>query len=741
MAFDRWPRHRGSTGVGPSSALRWVEYVREKLGETAGSGFRRRVRSPTVCAMWTRTTWSYGLSALVALLSFSSPADAERVSIGGSIAVTGRDRLPVARPIQEAFEGKLTLARHPAPGWTVDLYEAGRNGATPLASTTTDDEGGFTFPRSSQSSASVLYVVAHRDPDARMLALLGRGAEAPSSFYVNEHTTIASIWAAAQFLEGTMIAGNEVGLDAAARNVPNLVNLSDGELGEVIQNDVNGTRTNSLATFNTLASLLSDCLRSGCPDFYALATPPGGTPPTDTLGAFGNVARNPWNNVVAIFEQRPPASAEILRGRPAFLPTLLFAPTAWTLSIVHTRGGFQAPGGISIDPWGNVWTNNNFMPGSQSILFPDGFTGVHSYDGIAATKLRSDGSPVSPPAGFVGGGTFGGAFGVAIDKRGHAWIGNAAGNSLSEFTPDGTPISPDSVPQYAPNGGWRTTPELDFPQSIVFTENGDLWVTNLMGDTVTQLIGGDPTNTRTWGGPECEHQFRTPWGLASDAEGRVWVSNFASNRASRIDPSQATTPPFCPEMNYRLGADGVLEQPEGIAVDSRGNVWVAKLLGGQVALLEKSRGFQPPQDFDGAGSAKSPWGIAVDGADNVWVANFLTRRIVHLCGLGGNCPQGVSPGDPISPPGEDGGYGANGSLQSLTAVKIDQAGNVWVANNFQSTDVCLNGAGLPPPDGATTTTQERLQTQCGGNGVVQVLGVAAPTEAPVVGPASPPLPY
>ena len=37
---------------------------------------------------------------------------------------------------------------------------------------------------------------------------------------------------------------------------------------------------------------------------------------------------------------------------------------------------------------------------------------------------------------LLGGGTFGAAFGVAIDDRDHVYIGNFAGDSLTELTPD-----------------------------------------------------------------------------------------------------------------------------------------------------------------------------------------------------------------------------------------------------------------------------------------------------------------
>jgi hypothetical protein len=313
--------------------------------------------------------------AAVTIVGASTFVEAGVPAGAGDVPIRPNRRLPVA-PTSGDLTGTVAVAGSPAAGWSVDLYAASPDGATKLASTTSDDAGGFRFGRTAEWSGANLYVLALRDAEARLLALLGQDGEAPASIVVNERTTIASIWAAAQFLDGVSITGNAVGLRTAARNVPNLVDLHTGELGAVVQNQVNGTRTNTLATLNTLASLLSDCIDEGCPELYPLATPPGETTPSAILQAFGNVARNPWHNVVPIFELRPPADPDENANRPAFLPTLLWAPTAWTLSLVHTDGGFQAPGEISIDQQGDVWSNNNFMPGSQSILFRDGFPGV-----------------------------------------------------------------------------------------------------------------------------------------------------------------------------------------------------------------------------------------------------------------------------------------------------------------------------------------------------------------------------
>jgi len=72
--------------------------------------------------------------------------------------------------------------------------------------------------------------------------------------------------------------------------------------------------------------------------------------------------------VVNIFELRQ-AAVGGEADNPVFIPTLLYPPTAWRLSLAYAEGGFNASGGMSTNTNGNLWTNNNFIPGSQSIRF------------------------------------------------------------------------------------------------------------------------------------------------------------------------------------------------------------------------------------------------------------------------------------------------------------------------------------------------------------------------------------
>ena len=63
-----------------------------------------------------------------------------------------------------------------------------------------------------------------------------------------------------------------------------------------------------------------------------------------------------------------------------------------------------------------------------------------------------------------------------------------------------------------------------------------------------------------------------------------------------------------------------------------------------------------------------------------------------------------------------------GSIQMLTDVSIDPAGNVWAANNWNVPD----GAAGDPPAYPTSTWG-------GGSGFTVIYGVAAPVKPPRIG--------
>ena len=120
----------------------------------------------------------------------------------------------------------------------------------------------------------------------------------------------------------------------------------------------------------------------------------------------------------------------------------------------------------------------------------------------------------------------------------------------------------------------------------------------------------------------------------------------------------------------------------GVAIDGSGNVW--SLNAGSNSLAEfTSTGTVTNSGYTGGGLS-SPTSLAIDGSGQIWITN--TNNSISVFG---------SSGSPVSATAYTGGL-----LSAPSSVSIDTSGNLWIANS-------------------------------GSNSVTEVLGVAAPTIAPV----------
>jgi hypothetical protein len=639
---------------------------------------------------------------------------------------------------------------------TVTLWAAGQGAPRQLGETSTRDDGGFALRGVPQTAAGeVLYLVARGGQpqvgggsganDAMgWLALLG--APPPAQVVINECTTIASVWTAAQFLEGTALRGHALGLTIAAGNVPNFVDRGTGGWGEAIQGPLNSGQTPTMANVATLADLLSGCVtrvaHEACSQLCAAATPPTGSVPTDTLTAAQAIARSPWYQPQRVFALReacyPIPQGKTLRPVP-YMPYLNFAPSPWVLPLKFDGGGYRAGGKAMFDSEGNLWVGDNFTVGwqAQDILWQGN-----------ATKFTPNGKPLSPlTTGFAGGGMQGGTFGAAVDAKDNAWFSSYGGKSIAVFDKNGKPLTPPE--------GITFNGQLGLMQGIIATPSGDVWALGVSKRQLLHFPQGDWTKGRiVFEGDSAEpcKSFLGPFHLAIDQQDRIWVSN-ASDKVTRfpaVDPSKAE--------NFKTGIVN-----SGLNIDSQGNVWVTNRFGrgllgmahlidmaarmklegiesatdymvrtmseqkgrdGSVTLLRPDGTQYPGSPFTGGG-LPGPWAVVVDGNDNVWISNFAMPNspIAHLCGVHtGNCPPGFKTGDQISPPG---GY-VGGGLQMQTDLAISPSGDVWVMNNWQDIDSCYKNA------------SEALSTRCGGQGVTVFFGMAKPVRAPQIGPARAP---
>ena len=659
------------------------------------------------------------------------------------------------------FTGSVQGANQPIAGASVTLYAAGSGAPTRLAQGKTDDNGTFNLDVGQTPTDNVLYVVAkggtpkastNQTPNDAIGLMAVLGTSLPKTVTVNEFTTVASVWTSAQFLNGDALSGTKLGLSIAAGNVANFVDLESGGYGGTIQDALNSAQTPTMANFATMADFLAGCITQVTPDacsnFFALATPPEGGVPTDTLEAAVSIARHPWNQPEKIFallnEFYPVPKGKTLRPAP-FMPYLNFAPSAWVLPLKFTGGGYSGGGKMMIDSEGNCWVGDNFLVGAQN---QDALWAGH------LSKFAPNGKPISPETtGFTGGGVEGIGFGLAIDAEDNCWGTTYGSQAIVKFDKTGKPLSPPE--------GWTFGGKLGLMQGIIVTTNGDVWAADVQNGQIIYLPKGDPGQAQflfvnKTGNPlKNPAHLLAPFSLVVDQQNRIWVGNGAAHWVSRFSADDPTNTVKKFKTGYSVS---------GMAVDSQGNIWIANRFGnsmrawwtwvrmlvvakfhgnpdpilsrtmarqksgywhgGSVTVLRPDGTQMPFSPISGKGLS-GPWAAAVDGDDNVWISNFVSDKfgIVELCGANPKAwPPGKKMGDAISPPG---GY-VGGGLQLQVDVDIDPAGNVWVSNNWQDIKSALH----PGP--------EPLSTRGGGQGLVVFYGLARPVRTPLIGPVQQP---
>jgi hypothetical protein len=659
-------------------------------------------------------------------------------AISSSLALVAFGMLLAASALAaEAITGQVTVAGAPVAGSTVTAWAASTGAPQQLGQARTGADGGFTL-NNAEAGDAVLYLVAKGGQpaagkaggDSSTLALLTvLGNKPPAKIVINELTTVAFTVTSARFIKGEAISGNPLGLRIAAGNAPNLVDPATGEWGKVLLDPLNSTQTTTLANLNTLGSLLSAFCTVADDDwrarFLKAATPPDGAAPKDTLQAMSAIARRPWANakeLYGLFDEAYPLPAPDARRKAPFVPYLAWTPPDFVLSLCFAGGGLYSPGRLMFAADGNLWSGQNWTPGSQS--------GVIRSIGGGVVKFSPNGTPLSPAiTGFTGMGLDGVGWGTAV-TRDNVWASSFNGKILvMDF--QGQPIAKES--------DFPFKEKLSNLMGIGVSAKGDVWIADGSGNLLLQFPGGRIKDGRIVN----VKGLKSPFDIVIDSQDRVWVSNSQSDTVLRFPADNPTK-----VESFQVGIS-----VRGLALDSKENVWVASNMSldfpmpkvpdgtsileqfrllteasvkypkstGVIHMIRPDGTYLDAKGFTGGVAVDMPWGLNLDGNDDVWVANIAlreksTRSLVLLAGATHQGhPAGTKPGDVIH-------VFTPGSLQILTDVAIDPAGNVWAANNWESVQAVSN----PNPPSA-------ISTRGGGSGLTVIYGVAAPVQPPRMG--------
>ncbi len=160
-----------------------------------------------------------------------------------------------------------------------------------------------------------------------------------------------------------------------------------------------------------------------------------------------------------------------------------------------------------------------------------------------------------------------------------------------------------------------------------------------------------------------------PNGVAVDEPGNIYVANSENNRIQKLSAAG--------QLLFEWGSDwghsaGQFEAPQDVAVDAQGNVYVADRDNDRIQKL--SAAGQPLAQWGtagrGPGQFSNPTGVAVDGQGNVYVTDRANARVQKLSAAG----------QPLAQWGTFGSGSGPGQFSNPFGVAVDAQGNVYVVD-------------------------------------------------------------
>lgn len=285
---------------------------------------------------------------------------------------------------------------------------------------------------------------------------------------------------------------------------------------------------------------------------------------------------------------------------------------------------------------------------------PTGVT-LHETPGVAVDAhdrvyalTRNPENPVlvfEPDGSFVttfGRGVFGErAHGITAGPDGYLYGTDDGTHTVTKFSTEGELLLTIGVPgQPAPR--WSNRPFCRPTQASVSSRTGNIYVSDGYANAAVHVFAPDGRHLRTWGSPGIDPgQFMVPHNIVVDREDRVYVTDREAHRVQVFDaeggllavwqnvhrPCAITVGPDgavyvgelngvglvqdCPGYGHRLSIfspagellarygdaeegeeAGRFIAPHGIAVDSRGDVYV-----GEVSFTIRGRHLDPPREL------------------------------------------------------------------------------------------------------------------------------------------------
>jgi sugar lactone lactonase YvrE len=287
--------------------------------------------------------------------------------------------------------------------------------------------------------------------------------------------------------------------------------------------------------------------------------------------------------------------------------------------------------------------------------------------------------------------------GVAVDAAGNLYIADYYDNRVRKVT-NGviTTVAGNGTAGFSGDNGPATSAQLYFPEGVALDSAGNLYITDagnrrirkVTNGVITTLAGNGTLGFSGDNGPATSAQLAGPEGLAVDSAGNLYIADVTNQRIRKVSNGVITT--VAGGGSSGLGDNGPATSaqviPAGVAVDSAGNLYIADFGNGRIRKVSNGvittvagGGSSGLGDNGPATSAQlsGPSGVAVDAGGNLYIADYDNFRIRKVTNgvITTVAGNGTMPGF-----SGDNGPATSAQFGFPESVAVDSAGNVYVVD-------------------------------------------------------------
>ena len=195
------------------------------------------------------------------------------------------------------------------------------------------------------------------------------------------------------------------------------------------------------------------------------------------------------------------------------------------------------------------------------------------------------------------------------------------------------------------------------------------------------------------GGAATAARLRSPWGVALDSSGNLYIADASNYRVRKVDTSGNISTVAGTGSSGSSGDGGAataatLNFPTGVALDGSGNLYIADSFNHRIRRVDATTGnistvagtgsFGDSGDGGAATAAtlNRPYGVALDGSGNLYIADTDNHRVRRV-DTSGNISTVAGTGT-LGDSG-DGGAATAATLGLPIGVVVDGSGNLYIA--------------------------------------------------------------